>query len=151
MYTDVITLFNRKPGDRGQGDTWYPTVIKGVNLNIDRAAILAKYGAENQDNAVLHIRFKKKDGEIVIVCDSETEKQWMPPKKWDGTEDSITFTSGNNFDFFWSGEWRGGIVTDSQYLDEGFYGYMNRTEDYVFAVTAVALYSVIPHFEIMGK
>jgi hypothetical protein len=146
MYQDTITLFNRKSGERGQGDTWYPTVIKNANLNIDRAAILAKYGSEIQDNAVLHIRYTIDGGNIIVGG-----KPWMPPKAWDKTEDSITFASGTNFDFFWLGEWTGGIVTDSDYLDEGFYNYMNRTHDYVFAVTSVALYSVIPHFEIMGK
>lgn len=146
MYNDTITLFVRKPGERGQGDTWYPTVIKNVDLNIDRAAILAKYGPEAQDNAVLHIRYRM-DGENIIIAG----KPWMPPKEWDRTEDSLTFTSGNAFDFFWKGEWTGGIVTDADYLDEGFYNYMNRTKDYVFAVSSVAMYSVIPHFEIMGK
>lgn len=148
MYKDTISLFNRKPGERGQGDTWYPTVIKGVNLNIDRAAILAKYGAEAQDNAVLHIRYTR-DGENIIVAG----KPWMAPKAWDGTEDSLTFASGTNFDFFWWGEWDGGIVSDgdSRWSTEGFYNYMNRTHDYVFAVSSVAIYSVIPHFEIMGK
>lgn len=153
MYQNTITLFNRKPGDRGQGDTWYPTVIKGVNLNIDKAAILAKYGAESQDSAVLHIRYQKRNGEITIVCDSKRKKPWMPPKEWDQTEDSLTFTGGTNFDFFWHGEWTGGIVTDAdpRWSEEGFYNYMNRTRDYVFAVSSVAMYSVIPHFEIMGK
>ena len=146
MYQDTITLFNRKPGERGQGDTWYPTVIKGVNLNADRAAILAKYGADSQDNAFLFIRYKK-PAETVLVAD----KPWMPPKEWDRTEDSITFTSGTNFDFFWKGEWTGGIVSDSDYGTEGFYDYMNRTHDYVFAISSVAMYSVIPHFEIMGR
>lgn len=146
MYADTITLFCRKPGERGRGDTWYPTVIKNVNLNIDRAAILAKYGAESQDNAVLHIRYQMDDGEIRVAG-----KPWMPPKEWDKTEDSITFTTGNAFDFFWKGEWTGGITTDAEYLDEGFYNYMNRTRDYVFAITSVAMYSVIPHFEIMGR
>lgn len=148
MYQDIVTMFNRKPGDRGEGDTWYPTIITGVNLNIDRAAILAKYGANSQDNAVLHIRYQKDVDEITVAG-----KPWMPPKKWDGTEDSITFAGGNAFDFFWQGEWDGGIVTDSdsRWADEGFYNYMNRTHDYVFAVSSVALYSVIPHFEIMGK
>jgi hypothetical protein len=75
----------------------------------------------------------------------------MPPKEWDRTEDSITFTSGTNFDFFWKGEWTGGIVSDSDYGPEGFYDYMNRTYDYVFAISSVAMYSVIPHFEIMGR
>ena len=146
MYQDTITLFNRKPGDRGQPDTWYPTVIRNVNLNIDRAAILAKYGAESQDSAMLSIRYSKKDGEIQIAG-----KPWMPPKEWDRTEDSLTFTGGTNFDFFWKGEWTGGIISDSDYGDEGFYNYMNREHDYVFVVSSVAMYSVIPHFEIMGR
>ena len=151
MYQDTITLFNRKPGERGQGDTWYPTVIKGVNLNIDRAAILAKYGENSQDSAYLGIHYRKKNGEIVIVCDSDVEKPWMSPSKWDKTEDSITFTSGNDFDFFWAGEWTGGIVTDADYLDEGFYNFLNRTEDYVFAISKVAIHTAIPLIEIWGK
>ena len=144
MYNDTITLFNRKPGGV-RGDTWYPTVIKGVNLNIDRAAILSKYGAESQDNAVLHIRYATTGDHITVAG-----KPWMPPKEWDQTEDSLTFTGGSKFDFFWKGEWTGGIVTDSDYVD-GFYGWMNNTHDYVFAVSSVARYSVIPHFEIMGR
>lgn len=146
MYTDTVTLFNRKPGRRGEGDTWYPTVIKDVNLNIDRAAILAKYGSESQDTAMLSIKYQR-DGDAVTVAG----KPWMPPKEWDKTEDSLTFTPGTSFDFFWAGEWDGGIVTDEEYGDEGFYNYMNRTHDYVFAISSVAQYSVIPHFEIMGK
>lgn len=146
MYQDTITLFNRKTGDRGQPDTWYPTVIQGVNLNIDRAAILAKYGAESQDNAMLSIRYENGPADPEVAG-----KPWMPPKEWDKTIDSITFTSGNNFDFFWKGEWTGEIVNDSDYGTEGFYNYMNRSHDYVFVVSSVAMYSVIPHFEIMGK
>ena len=146
MHKDTITLFNRKPGARGQGDTWYPTVITGCNLNIDRASIMAKYGPESADNVALHIPYKRDAGAALVAG-----KPWMPPKEWDGTEDSVTFTSGNGFDFFWKGEWDGGIVSDSEYGDEGFYNYMNRTRDYVFAINSVAQYSMIPHFEIMGK
>lgn len=151
MYRDTITLFNRKPGERGRGDTWFPTIIKNVNLNIDKSAIQAKYGPESQDNAVLMIRYTTKNGAIEIASDSDEKKPWMPPKEWDKTEDSITFTSGANFDFFWLGEWTEGIVTDADYPEEGFYNHMNRTKDYVFAITSVARYSIIPHFEIMGK
>lgn len=146
MYTDTVTLFNRVPGGRGEPDTWYPTVIKGVNLNIDRAALIAKYGAESQDAAALHIRYTR-NGDRISVAD----KTWMPPKSWNGESDTLTFKGGALFDFFWAGEWHGGIVTDEEYGDEGFYNYMNRTHDYVFAISAVAQYSIIPHFEIMGK
>lgn len=143
MYQDTITLFNRKKTP-GQGDTWYPTIIKNVNLNIDRAAITAKYGAEAQDNAALYIRYQNDGGNILVA-----EKPWMPPKAWDKTVDSLTFNPDG--DFFWKGEWDGGIVTDADYSPDGFYSYMNRNYDYVFSVSSVARYSVIPHFEIMGK
>lgn len=143
MHRDTVTIFNKKPGGRLEAPIWYPTVIHGANLNIDRAAIMAKYGPDSQDNAELHIRYQR-DGENILV----SGKPWMPPKAWDKTEDSITFGPD---DFFWKGEWDGGIVTDADYGVDGFYGYMNRTHDYVFAVSSVALYSVIPHFEIMGK
>lgn len=150
MYKDTITLFNRKEGD--EGDTWYPTVLHNVQLNMDRAAILAKYGAESADNAVLHIWYKQ-DGENKIVG----EKLWRPPKMWDQLlepEKALTFTTGTRFDFFWLGDWGNeDPVHDADYFaDTDFYTYMNRTHDYVFAISSVGgPYSVIPHFEIMGK
>lgn len=144
MFKDTITLFNRKSGGV-LGDTWYPTVIKNVYVNIDRTAILSKYGAQSQDNAVLHIRYEMADGGITVAG-----KPWMPPKAWDQTENSLTFTGGSRFDFFWLGEWKDGVVDDADYA-EGFYDWMNRTRDYVFAISSVAQYSLIPHFEIMGR
>jgi hypothetical protein len=146
MYNDTITLFNRNPGGRGQPDCWYPTVIKNVNLIVDRAAVVAKYGAESKDNAILNIRYAVKDGKIMVAG-----KPWMPPKSWDKTEKTITFTGGNDFDFFWVGEWTEGVKQDADYGAEGFYGFMNRTHDFVFAINSVSKLSVIPHFEITGK
>lgn len=148
MYSDTITLFNRYKSRLG--DMWYPTVIKGVNLNIDKAAIIAKCGAESKDNAVLNIRYKVDDGKVVI-----TDKTYLPPKEWDRqTNDklaeSLTFTSGNDFDFFMPGEYESTEpIADDDYID-GFYNFMNDNYDYVFAITAVAPYSAIQHFEIMG-
>ena len=150
MYKDVITIFNRKEGD--EGDTWYPTVIRNVQLNMDRAAILAKYGAQSSDSAVLNVRYKK-DGEKIIIAG----KRWLPPKQWESQLDhseAVTFTTGDRFDFFWLGDWGSeDPVQDADYFaDTDFYTYMNRTHDYVFAVSSVGgPYSVIPHFEILGK
>ena len=63
---------------------------------------------------------------------------------------SITFTSGTDFDFFMLGEYSTTEpIADNDYID-GFYNYVNDEYDYVFAITKVAEYSVIPHFEIMG-
>lgn len=49
------------------------------------------------------------------------------------------------------GEWDGGTVNDEDYRD-GFYHYMNAAKDFVFKITSVGgPYTVIPHFEILGK
>ena len=135
MYKDTVTLFNRTPDGR-----WLPTVLKGVNLNMDRASIVARYGEKSTDSAVLNVPYT---GDYMVAG-----KSWKPPKQW--TEDSITFRSGNEFDFFWLGEWDGGIVDDREYTG-GFYQYMNKSHDFVFAVTGFTPFSVIPHFEVTGR
>lgn len=149
MYNDTITLFNRY--SNRDGDTWYPTIIHGVNLNIDRAAIIAKYGAQAADSAVLNIRYSFKDGNKIVA-----DKLWLPPKEWselpnDELGSCLTFAAGTVFDFFYLGEWKGSApIIDLDYT-KGFYTYMNEEYDNVFAITSVGLYSVIPHFEILGK
>lgn len=150
MYRDTITLFNRK--ESRTGDIWHPTVITGVHLNVDKSAILSKYGADTRDSASLHIRYVQV-GEKKMVG----EKQWLPPKEWQDLPDhsqAVTFADGARFDFFWLGNWGSeDPVTDADYVaDTDFYTYMNKTHDFVFAISSVGgPYSVIPHFEIMGK
>lgn len=137
MYKDTVTVFNRRR--RNGTDTWYPTVLENVDLNVDSAAIRQRYGAETKDRAKLHIMYAPG---IVIAG-----KQYYLPKEWDG--DGITFHDGDLFDFFWDGTWTGTTVNDEDYKD-GFFNYMKKNHDMVFAITSVARYSVIPHFEIMG-
>lgn len=148
MYNDTITLFCRRE-DKQKNVTWYPYTLQGVHLNMDTAAIVAKYGAESQDSVALNIRYTT-DGEKKLVCG----KQWLPPKEWQRQtdEDTITFTSGQKFDFFCVGTWSGeSPIDDSAYGVDGFYDHMNAKNDYVYAITSVAMYTVIPHFEIMAK
>ena len=65
---------------------------------------------------------------------------------------SVTFASGTAFDFFWIGEWEGGsVIYDDNYGDMSFYDYMLQNYDFVFAITSVGYYSIIPHFEIAGR
>lgn len=148
MYSDKITLFNHYKSRLG--DMWYPTVIDGVNLLIDKAAIVAKYGAESKDNAILNINYQIVYGQIMV-----DGKPYLPPKEWerqtnDKLTDSITFTSGTDFDFFMLGEYpTTKPIADDDYID-GFYNHVNDEYDFVFAVTSVAKYTAIPHFEIMG-
>lgn len=135
-----------------QGDSWYPTVIHNVQLNMDRAAIVEKYGADAKDSAVLNIRYSVDNGKKVIAG-----KQWLPPKEWeksDSKNEAVTFTAGDRFDFFWLGDWGDeSPVYDSDYIfDLDFYTHMNKAHDYVFAISSVGgPYTTIPHFEILGK
>lgn len=151
MYSQTITIFNRREGS--EGDTWYPTILSGVHLEMDRAAILAKYGAESADSASLHVPYIGDDDGNCVICG----KLWLPPKEWEKQLDhskSITFTSGDRFDFFWLGDWGNtDPVYDTDFpADMDFYTHMNRLYDYVFAISSVGgPYRLIPHFQIMGK
>lgn len=155
MYSNIITLFNRY--DSQTGTVWYPHILTGVDLNTDRGAILKKYGPDSTDNAQLHVRYHFRDGVKEITDNAGNELEWLQPKKWvkqtnDALENSITFSLDS---FFWEGVWDGGIVNDAEYTDrryEGFYAYMNAKHDNVFLITSVGgPYTVIPHFEILGK
>ncbi|MBO5837277.1 MAG: hypothetical protein J6Q92_05225 [Oscillospiraceae bacterium] len=145
-----MTIFNRKESD--EGDTWYPTILRNVQLNMDKAAILAKYGPNAADSAILNIRYVQ-DGNNKIIAG----KRWLPPKEWEKSKEyseTITFTSGDRFDFFWLGDWGNEHpVRDAEYASYiDFYTFMNKTYDYVFAISSVGgPYSIIPHFEILGK
>ena len=148
MYHDAVTLFCRYRSRLG--DTWHPTLLQGVNLNTDRAAIVAKFGTESKDRAALHVKYHLAGGEKIVAG-----KIWRPPKEWNRLPDSqlpgfLTFTSGKDFDFFYAGAWENEIpIADEDYTD-GFYSHMNARFDGVYAITGAGLYSVIPHFEITG-
>lgn len=150
MFNDTITVFNSYE-DSFKNITWYPTVIRGVNLLIDKAAIVAKYGTDSKDNAILNIHYQTIDGQIFV-----DGKPYFLPKEWknqtnDMLSESITFASGTDFDFFMLGEY----PTQEPIMDEdfrnGFFEEVKKEYDFVFAITSVANYSVIPHFEITGK
>ena len=150
MYSDVITVFNSYE-DSFKNVTWYPSVIRGVNLLIDKSAIVAKYGAESKDNAILNIRFDKVNEKIMV-----DGKNYLPPKEWerqtnDKLADSITFASGTEFDFFMLGEYPEKEPIFDEKFRNGFFEEVKKEYDFVFAITSVGMYSVIPHFEITGK
>ena len=148
MYNDTVTLFNRYQSRLG--DTWYPSILRGVQLDMDKAAIIAKYGPESSDNAVLHVKYRIVDGKKMVG-----DKLWLPPKEWihapnDDYSNFLTFNDGTDFDFFMFGEWEGGETPISD--EDNFYNDLNKRYDYVFAITAVGgPYKTIPHFEIMGR
>lgn len=149
MYTDTITLFNRYKSSTG--DIWYPSILHNVNVNMDKAAIIAKYGAESQNKAVLNVKYRIEDGEKMVG-----DKKWLPPKEWKNQEErllttSLTFSSGQSFDFFIVGEYESeSPIADNDFKD-GFYNHLNTKHDFVYAITEATFYSVIPHFEITAK
>lgn len=140
MYKDTITLFNRHE------DTWRATVLHNVDLNADRAALIAKYGADSKDKASLHIQYAP--GPTI------EDFSVVEPKAYTGEVGTITFrpaSSGEVVDFFMEGVWDGDAVIDDSEYDTGFFDYLSAVLDGVYAITSVARYSVIPHYEILGR
>lgn len=146
MYRDSITLFMRKPSNGV--DTWKAARLENVDLNADRGAIIRQYGANSTDTAQLHIKYTVANNQIKIG-----RYTYLEPKKYtqSSTDDGITLASGNNFGFFIEDEWDGSnTISDADYPD-GFYNYANQRFGRCYAITSVARYSVIPHFEVLAK
>lgn len=149
MYTDTVTFFNKYVDEAGD-IYWYPHLLTNVDLNVDKAANVAKTGLDSADTANLHIKYRVIAGKRMIG-----NLLWLPPKEWKTQGDllkSITFAVG---DFFIAGEYTEEPVRNSEYenrANSGFYDYLNKHKDYVFLVTNVGgPYTIIPHFEIGGK
>lgn len=131
---------------------WLPSVLEGVDLAVGRGAAARRWGAVSDDRALLGVRYEA-DGENIFVGG----RLWLPPRLWRSLGEgergrAVTFGGGESFDFFVPGRFDGGIVSDADYdRDGGFYAFMNRTRDDVFAVTSVSRFFLIPHFEVTGK
>ena len=150
MYNKTVTVFNKYEDQTGE-IYWYPHVLSGVDLIVDKAANIAKTGLDSADTAKLHIEYHSGDNTVMVG-----DLPWLPPKEWekqpnDELSESITFDSG---DFFMEGEYSTDQIKDSDYTDRvngGFYDHINKRHDYVFLITNVGgPYTLIPHFEIGG-
>lgn len=78
-----------------------PTVIKGVQLIVDKSANIEKTGLDTADTATLHVLYHMASDEKVVAG-----KKYLEPKKWakqinDTLGHTVTFASG---DFFIEGE-----------------------------------------------
>lgn len=148
MYKETITLFNRYNDSMGN-TMWFPRIISGANLMNDKSAIISKYGEVSKDKAVLNIAYKIESGLATIKS-----KRYLSPKEWkrqtiDNLPQTITFASGNDFDFFMIGDYG----SEEPIIDDTgrFYSNIQSEYDYVYAITSVTQYTIIPHFEITGK
>ena len=147
MYNDTVTVFNLYRSKQLGTATWYPHVISGCYLNIDKGANIQKTGLENADTAKLHVSYHFRDGKKMVG-----ELEYKEPKEWDAqTNDeyanTITFTDGE--DFFVVGDFSGEPINDDD-IRGGLFQYMNSNYDNVFRITTVGMYKTIPHFEIGG-
>ena len=170
LYRQTVTFFNRIKDDEGN-EYFIPTVLTGVHLIMDQSAVWNNYGGQQSDNIRLHVRYQIVNGKSIVES-----KKYIEPKEWKRLESydgMITFrySNGNDFDFFIKDAFKAdkdsladeitidgkkvscksGMINDSYYSRHGFYNYLNKTYDHVFAVTAVSQYNVIPHFEIMAR
>lgn len=153
MYDKTVTVFNYYESATTGKAYWYPHVLSDVDLVTDHGAILKKYGPDSSDNAVLHVSYVLDGGNVMVRQSGDNFILWLAPKEWsrqvnDDLPERLTFGPD---DFFWLGEWTGGSVTDDDYRG-GFYQYMNNQRDNVYKISSVGgPYTVIPHFEILGK
>lgn len=151
MFDATITLFNRYKS-RKDGDKWFKTVVEGVNVIADKAAIVATQGTNASDSAKVLINYDTDAAGNIKIAG----KTYLAPKKWDEVltserDNYLTFKNGSNFDFILVGKLEEDISLNDGDYTEGLYNYLNKAYDNVFAISSVGKYELIPHFEIMAK
>jgi hypothetical protein len=72
MYTDTITVFNQQKVKKQI--TWYPTVIRGVELQITAGRNRSTTGLENADSAKVFIKYENSNGKMLVET-SQGEKR----------------------------------------------------------------------------
>lgn len=137
MFSKTVTLYNL------HNDIWYPTVLHGCSLVIDKSARQVQTGIEGEDRATLHIPKSSIDAAGVEVIGPKAYKALSTPTGY------ITFCEGT--DFFAEGEEDVNYVEDEGY-PSGYFDSLNRRRDGVYRITSASSeYSLIPHYEITGK
>lgn len=133
----TVTLFNRSFNAETEEETYYPTLLEGVDLVETKGVNVSKSGMDSADAAKL------------FVCIGDVNKTYMEPKAWDAlTEDEkknyITFHSTE--DFFVKGDQ---AAVDLPETDA--YEWMRNNFDDVYKVTNIDKYEdILPHFEVGG-
>ncbi len=147
MYDGCVTLYNR------HGGAWYPTPLTSVNLALTSAA--GAGSAARGDVIKLGVRCRRtRDGAVYVAG-----KRWLPPARWRAEDDeavlssSLTFATGEDFDFVVIGGGETSVVNDGDYdaASGGFYGYKNALGGAFALTSAEGPYTVIPHFELTAE
>jgi len=147
LYRDTVTLFNRH-GDE-DNLVWIPTVLSRVHFVTDKAAMISQYGENVNDNAMLNVMYRNVNGVPYIGS-----KRYVTPKVFKNTAtvtNLITFQYGDDFDFIYGGTWNSSTsISDASYT-KGFFDYMNKNYDEVFAISSVSKYNLITHFTVSAR
>lgn len=117
MYTDTITVFNQQKVKKQI--TWYPTVIRGVELQITAGRNRSTTGLENADSAKVFIKHENSNGKMLVETSQGEKREYLKPKSWNAyTEKNQAFTFQEGIDFFIQGEYQEEIIMDTDYEDQ---------------------------------
>ena len=136
----TVTLFNRSFNAETEEETYYPTLLEGVDLVETKGANVFKSGMDSADAAKL----------FVCIADvGKTIKPYLPPKEWKALPEEekpnyITFTPAE--DFFIKGD-----HTDAALPENDVYQWLLDNCDDCYRVTTIDKYEdILPHFEVGG-
>lgn len=133
----TVTIFNRSFNAETEEETYFPTLLEGVDLVETKGENVSKSGMDSADAAKLFVDV----GKMV--------KPYLPPKEWkelpeDEKAEYFTFTPAE--DFFISGD-----HTDVELPEENAFEWMRDNLDGAYKVTTIDKYEdVLPHFEVGG-
>lgn len=123
MFNDTVTIFNL------YNETWYPTVLQGVEVQEVNGRTESKDGSTPNNNCSLHIP-------------ESLMQDYCRPKEYTG--DGYTIREG---DFFVIGDFSSEPVDENDYVS-GYVTYMKDTYDGVYNVNSIGIYKAIPHIEV---
>ncbi len=133
----TVTLFNRSFNPETEEETYYPTLLEGVDLVETKGANVSKSGMDSADAVKLYIDL------------ASMPKPYIEPKAWaalpeEEKQDYITFTPAE--DFFIKGD-----HTDAVLPENNVYQWMIDNYDDCYKVTTIDKYEdILPHFEVGG-
>ena len=133
----TVTLFNRSFNAETEEETYYPTLLEGVDLVETKGANVSKSGMDSADAVKLYIDL------------ATLKKPYIEPKAWAALPEEekpnyITFTPVE--DFFIKGD-----HTDLELPEEGALEWVQDNYDDCYKVTTIDKYEdILPHFEVGG-
>lgn len=126
MFNDTVTLFNL------YNETWYPTVLQGVEAQEVTGKTESKDGSKPADTCSLHIP----EG---LMSD------YHRPKAYTG--EGYTIREG---DFFVIGD-MGADPVDEEAYETGYLTYLKDKYDGVYNINSISVYKTIPHIEVKAS